>query len=367
MGGNQSIGFSPDTPKTKPDTATSQAKGSIILNMVNAVDKNLIEEAKKGSDRVITAIAPLVKAMLAIYIILQGYLMMRGAINEPIIDTTYKLVKISVIAYFALHISGGSIDIVSFFNNGTDDFTNKIMGGNGGSFADQIDDFFDGKQVIINQIEVKYSSGISKEIAGFFLKLLVSAIYFFCAICMILNWLVAKIMLTLLLIVGPIFIACLILEQTKSLFFNWLAQVVSNVCLLVLSTLLGKLVVDLVNAQVDPNDSIISLSAIMAVLLLPIVVCYIYVKFLSGIASALGGGFTISSEGAISKAIAKSGKLAKKAPKAGLGLAKATDRRMNNNRLSDKVQSGKDIIKYGKADREKIGGRRVRNDPRLNN
>ncbi len=295
----------------------SPAEAGYINDAVVAVDTKILDVVIRLASNVITTIAPIVKAIVIIYIMLQGYLMMRGAIAEPIIDIIYKLLKISVILFLCLNVTGYTNNIVNFFNQGTDDFTNQIMGVNNidvESFASQLDQFEARKENIIRLIRGYDFDGPSHpdSVSEFFYELVVNLIFFFCNVFMLINWLTAKIMLSVLLMLGPIFIACLILEQTKSLFFSWLGQVISNTILLVLSTILGKIVLEMIlTSRIDEES--FTTDVLIADFFLAIIICYIYYRFLSGIANALGGGFTINSDGAVGNAIAKSRNLIKKA------------------------------------------------------
>lgn len=283
---------------------------SLFSEIIDKINTNILDNLEAFTDNVITSITPIVTIMVAIYIAFQGYLLFRGAIAEPILDIVYKILKLVVIV--AICLNGGrylSLIADTAFN-GTEEFVSSIVGGESKTFAERIDEFYAQQEVILDAIYEEYSgwtSGIGDAIYRMVLSAIVTFSFFICGALLILNWLIAKILLGVLLIIGPIFIACLIFENTKSLFFSWFGQIVSNIVLLILSSVLGQLVISLIITEINNIDTkgAIDISSLVALLVLPLVVAYVYYKFLGSVSSAIGGGFTYAGSSPIGWALGK--------------------------------------------------------------
>lgn len=210
---------------------------------------------------------------VTIYIILLGIAILRGAVEYPFREFVYRGIKLAALVYAVTTLYGASVGLLAM--NGLPAEVANAVGaqnvtGLGGFFDGilkgairaiaNIDDIVRAHTVaegtnlagIPNNWDEIISSKII-EIVIVLAALLASALGF--AICAF-----ALFALSLLAAVGPIFVAALLFETTRSFFFQWLGSVVNYVILVAFALLVTVFISNAADAFIDAitlNDSLI--------------------------------------------------------------------------------------------------------------
>ncbi|MDD5365964.1 MAG: type IV secretion system protein [Gallionellaceae bacterium] len=248
--------------------------------------------------------------LVTIYVMLWGWSMMRGVISEPVTDGVSRIVRLAVIVGLATNVGLYNGYISDFLWNLPDALASLIASGYSDSAtnANFLDTLF-GKAYDFGQAyhEKGYAS------PGFFpdygMVAAAWAIWAFglaatgyAAFLLVLS----KIVLAVVLGVGPLFILFLIFEPTKRLFDAWIGQALNYIFVVMLTTATIKLLLTIISAYIDAvfgsyaavGGADPGYSEIFPMLALSAIGCLALVQMPS-IASALGGGVAISSLGAV--------------------------------------------------------------------
>lgn len=267
------------------------------------LDAGLTSYISSTATSVIGAIGPVSGQLLILYVILYGWMMMRGMVDEPVTDFVTRMVRLAVIVGLALNMGYYNGYIVNFIWNTPEAFAAYVTGGGyvGSSninFLDQLmTDFYN-----LGDKFWAYSSGMtSVDLGPKLVALLVwvagTALTAYAAFLLIL----AKVALAILLGIGPVFVLLLMFEGTKRFFESWLGQALNYVMMIVLTSAAVKLILTLIQKAIPNATEIAGETGSISAALPPIalgVIGVLVLMQLASVASALGGGAAISTLGA---------------------------------------------------------------------
>lgn len=230
--------------------------------------------------------APLTAAM-TIYIILYGWAVIRGSIQEPVMDFVFRAVKLLVIWTLVANAGEYSSWAGTTITVGLPDFVNTLTGSPGTSLPS--DPIMAMANTLAVDVQEAYGSGIAGSIYGYLMSLVVvGGAIVFAAIAFVVSLLVAF-GLALMASVGPIFIAFALFDFSRGWFFAWLGQVLNfavlKLLVIVMMILMTSFLGD-VYSNVDVEGGMVALSAFLVALLC----ATIFFFLLPSIAAALSAG-----------------------------------------------------------------------------
>lgn len=197
-------------------------------NIDGAMDKFVVQTSTALS----VGLAPLVAAGLTIWCILYGMATMRGEVADPFMGFVKQTTKLSLICAFALGTGIFQDMIVGGVYGFLDGLTQIVSPGNSTSIFVALDQY---DKKATEQALVIMGHGMTKLPTGGYLDIVASLILQVTnALLMILCGgfaVVAKVSLSLVLALGPLFIASLAFAPIARLFESWLSTVLSKVLL----------------------------------------------------------------------------------------------------------------------------------------
>ena len=208
-----------------------------------------------GSSNLASAVAGPLTLAVTLYVIITGILMMLGKIDTPIREIALRVIKLGIIIALVKE-SGAYQQFVTgiFFETLPNEITSALSSGSPmtGSSLDGLM-----SQVQQTATDIMKQAGwdftiVTYGMAG--LALIVIAL-----ISMAVSFVVtlyAKIALSLVLALGPVFIACALFDSTRRMTEAWFAQVINYVVLQVLVVALGSLLIDILDSQVAQATSL---------------------------------------------------------------------------------------------------------------
>lgn len=251
---------------------------------------------------VLGAVMPVALQCFTLYVILWGFAMYRGMIQEPILDMGFRMMRMGIILSLATNLSYYG-DFVRDTLLELPDYLIDLMGG--GTTTG-------GAKVALDEI----LSDSLDVMSAFWEKgsLLSDPGPLFAAIIVLVGSLVSigyaafliilsKVALGVLVAMGPIFICCLIFEGTKKFFEAWLGQAINFVLISGLTVAVVRLLFGTYQSAANgalgaaASDDF-GMMSIISMLLLS-VICFLVLMQVMSIASALGGGVAISTLGAV--------------------------------------------------------------------
>ncbi len=188
--------------------------------------------------RVAALLQPAIVTFATLYVMIWGYLLLTGKIEEPFVTGVKRIVTLAVVL-------GGALDLWLYNDVIVDTFFNAP-----GALAAGLIGAFDSVGIIDNII---FSGGdaaslliqkgglfegdFSYYIAGFAVYSIVGLTAIYAMFLLALS----KIALSILLALGPLFIALLLFETTKRFFEAWIAQMANYAFVTILTVLVAAL------------------------------------------------------------------------------------------------------------------------------
>ncbi|MGI2049888.1 type IV secretion system protein [Shewanella oncorhynchi] len=253
-------------------------------------DKLLIE----GVANVTSGLSPLILSAVTLYITVRAWLLIWGNSDGLFSELIVTSVKIVLITFLTLNASNYTQYVIETVNGWElaltslivpQSQTNTVMGMLDVSLNTALD------QIAFAWEKIDYSPSTW---GWAFAALVIMIAYLPLTIVIAILVIGAQFMLTVLLIIGPIFISFAMFPITRRFFDSWIAKVFENVLVLVFGVMIIGFVMSLFNQFVisadltKPNIHPIATS----LMLVPIVaILYYIVRQIPNLAGALSGGF----------------------------------------------------------------------------
>lgn len=193
--------------------------------------------------RIAAAIEPAVVTLAVVYVMVWGYLQLTGQIEEPFITGLKKLVMLAVILGCSLNLWLYNSLIVDTFFNAPAQVGAAVVGAyDPVGIVDQI--FFEGGDAanLLLQKGGLLDGNFAYYLAAFGVYLIVGLTGIYAMFLLSLS----RIALSVLLALGPLFIALLFFESSKRFFEAWLAQLANYALVSILTVLIAALMLHVV-------------------------------------------------------------------------------------------------------------------------
>src|SRR5215469_16758190 len=252
--------------------------------------------------RIAGALEPAIVTLAVIYVMVWGYLQLTGQIDEPFIVGVKRIITLAVVLGCALHLWLYNSLIVDTFFSAPSELGAVIVGAyDPVTIVDQI--LFDGSDAA-NLLLAKGGvlNGFSFYLAGAAVYLLVGLT----AIYTIFLLSLSRIALSVLLALGPLFIALLLFNATKRFFEAWLAQLANYAFITILTILVAALMLRVVTVSaqqaVGEGGSIQIANAVRVCMAAGLT--FLVMRQVMPMAAGLASGLALSSFGLVSAALA---------------------------------------------------------------
>ncbi|CAN7736710.1 type IV secretion system protein [Rhizobium leguminosarum] len=241
-----------------------------------------------GTSNIANWVSGPLTAALTLYVVLYGYLVLRGSVQEPILEFAFRAMKLAIIVMLVRNASEYQTYVTNiFFETLPREISQALNSGTAPS-ASTFDSLLDKGQKCAKEIWARASwpADIVTGIGG---MMAIAASFTVAAIGYIVS-LYARLALAIVLAIGPIFIALAMFQSTRRFTESWIGQLVNFVILQVLVVAIGSLLITCIDTTFTAIESYTD------VLMRPVALCAIclaalYVFYqLPGIASALAAG-----------------------------------------------------------------------------
>ncbi len=285
-----------------------QPSHAFLRNIFETVDRAVKTYIESTAGNVADAVAPVANQMLTLYVILWGFAMYRGLIQEPVLDATFRLLKVAIIVRLSISLES-YVGLISDNLFALPEYLTGLVG-NGGTTADSkttldkvFSDAMQASAAAYQKADIFENPGAFIVSAMIWISALVSVGY--AAFLIVLS----KVMMGVLLALGPIFIICLMFESTKKFFEAWLGlainyALVSALCIAVIKFMFGMFAEAASGALLASKTNNFGLASIASLLLMSII-SFLCLMQVQNVASSLAGGIAVSTMGAISWAADK--------------------------------------------------------------
>ena len=241
-----------------------------------------------GTSNIASWIGGPLTAALTLYVVLYGYLVLRGSVQEPILEFAFRAMKLAIIVMLVRNASDYQTYVTNiFFETLPREISQALNSGTAPS-ASTFDSLLDKGQECAREIWARatWPADIVTGIGG---MMAIGASFTVAAIGYIVS-LYARLALAIVLAIGPIFVALAMFQSTRRFTESWIGQLANFVILQVLVVAIGSLLISCIDTTFTAIDSYTD------VMMRPVALCAIclaalYVFYqLPGIASALAAG-----------------------------------------------------------------------------
>ncbi len=245
------------------------------------------------------AIEPAAVTAGVIYVMVWGYLQLRGQVEEPVTTGAVRLLTLIAVFGVGLHLWLYHSLIVDTFFTAPADLAAVLVGA--ADPVTMIDSIWDQGGAVAASLWDK--GGMLSGEMGFYFAAL--AVYILVGlVCVYTMFLIAlsRVALAVLLAVGPLFIILTLFTTTRRFFDAWLHELANYALVTILTMLVAALMLDLVNAYAVQTaargSAILTVDALNLILVAGLVV--LVMRQVLPIAARLAGGGALSTLGGLS-------------------------------------------------------------------
>ncbi|MFT5700273.1 MAG: type IV secretion system protein VirB6 [Desulforhopalus sp.] len=256
---------------------------------------------------VMAYIAPVIYSCSIILIIGVGLGLLFGKFSVAPVPLIMATLTITLVTLIATNLGIYNTYVADVFRALPDEMISLVSPLAGASGVGAILDSF--AVEIEKSVTIMWSSatGMWSGLKLAIVAIIVCLVFIVFAIGIVLAMVIAKVVLVILITVGPIFIACLLLPQTKDFFAKWLSYVIQFTVLSVLIGAILSLISDMILASLVDLTAVagtISLTALVGPFTTMGITCYVFTQ-LPNMASSLTGGIGMGVGSFVGSAIDK--------------------------------------------------------------
>lgn len=255
----------------------------------------------QNTARVASILEPAVVTLGTVYVMIWGYLQLMGRIEEPVATGVKRIATLAVVFGVGLHLWLYNTLLVDTFYNAPTEFAAAVVGAS--DPVQTIDTIWNQGGAVADQL-FRGGSGwgrIGFAISGVATWVLIGLL---CVYTMFLLAL-SSIALSILLALGPFFIALLVFDASRRFFDAWLAQLANYALITILTVMVSALLLHLVATYAQQTAALGTSLRIDDALdmLLATVLVFLFLRQIMPIAAGLAGGAALSSMGAVGRTI----------------------------------------------------------------
>ncbi|MBB4212867.1 type IV secretion system protein VirB6 [Rhizobium sp. BK212] len=260
-----------------------------VFSFVDGQFKSPLESfISSGTSNITSWISGPLTAALTLYVVLYGYLVLRGSVQEPIVEFAFRAMKLAIIVMLVRNASEYQTYVTQIFFETLPREISQALNSGSAPSASTFDSLLDKGQKCAKDIWARatWPADIVNGIGG---MMAIGASFTVAAIGYIVS-LYARLALAIVLAIGPIFVALAMFQSTRRFTESWIGQLANFVILQVLVVAIGSLLISCIDTTFTAVESYTD------VMMRPVALCAIclaalYVFYqLPGIASALAAG-----------------------------------------------------------------------------
>lgn len=255
----------------------------------------------QNTAQVASILEPAVVTLGTVYVMIWGYLQLTGRIEEPFGTGLKRIARLALVFGVSLHLWLYNTILVDTFYNAPTEFAAAVIGASDPIHT--IDAIWNQGGAVADQL-FRGGAGwgrIGFAVAGAVAWALVGLL---CVYAMFLLAL-SSIALSVLLALGPLFIAFLLFDGTRRFFEAWLGQLANYALITILTVMVSALLLQLVATyaqQTAARGTSITIDDALNMLLATVLV-FLFLRQVMPIAAGLAGGVALNSMGAVGRAM----------------------------------------------------------------
>ncbi|HEY1889147.1 MAG TPA: type IV secretion system protein [Steroidobacteraceae bacterium] len=257
----------------------------------------------QNTARVASILEPAVVTLGTVYVMIWGYLQLTGRIAEPFVAGVKRIVMLAVIFGVGLHLWLYNTLLVDTFYDAPTEFAAAVVGAS--DPVQTLDAIWNAGGAVADQL-YRNGSGFNASHFGY---LLAGAVVWLLVglLCVYTMFLLAlsSVALSILLALGPFFVAFLLFDTTRRFFEAWLAQLANYALITILTVMVAALLLHLVQSYARQTQALgTAIHTVDAIdMLLATALVFLFLRQVMPIAAGLAGGIALNSFGAAGRMI----------------------------------------------------------------
>ncbi len=281
------------------------ATSNLYQSIFHMVDKSLDNYVQQGSAKMIEFLIPIFTSMMIVWVAIWGYSLMFGRSEQPLQEGFYRILRIGFILTLGLTVGRYNQTVVSFLSETPQLLASVISGSHSQNAASLLDHLF--SQIFALADNAWRQGGVMDGNFGmYFLAIAVLLIGSCLTLIVAFFILLSKVMVSVLLAIGPAFFVFLLFQATQRFFESWLGMVINFGFILLLGVTSGQLMTSVASSylqQIAHNHATITTLSDSSMLCIVLGLCILVMKQIPAMAAALGGGVAIAANGAIASSL----------------------------------------------------------------
>ena len=281
------------------------ATSNLYKSIFSLVDQSLHNYVQQGSARLIQYLIPVFTSMILIWVAIWGYSMIFGRSEQPLQEGFFRILRIGFILTLGLTVGHYNQLVVRFLSETPQLIASVLQGGKAQDAAHLLDNLYG--QIFILADNAWRQGGVMNGNFGMYILAMALLIIGSCLTLLVAFFiLLSKVMVSVLLAIGPIFFVLLLFQATQRFFESWLGMVLNFGFILLLGVASGQLMTAVASkylAQISHNHAALTTLSDSSMLCVVLGLCILVMKQIPAMASALGGGVAIAAHGAIANSL----------------------------------------------------------------
>jgi type IV secretion system protein VirB6 len=199
--------------------------------------------------QIASALEPAIVSLGVLYVLVWGYLLLTGHIEEPVMDGLKRIAVIGGVIALSVHLWLYETVIVETFFRAPEALAQAIVADYDsiGAIDGIANAGHEAAAALFAKGSLLSTEGLSYEFAGIIASILVLGTAIYTAFLLTLS----RVALSVLLALGPLFLSLLFFRSTHRLFASWLAQLVNYALVTVLTVLVAALMLHLITVSAE--------------------------------------------------------------------------------------------------------------------
>lgn len=232
---------------------------AIASDLFRAIDAALGGTLGTGTSRVMLGLGASFGSMWMLNFTIKSIYWLHQGLDQIFQDLMLSIVKMAVIVYFAFNVSW-YISTVVPFATGLPNWMGGILAGQEGPATNQVDALINSYIGSLDTLISTMKFGWTEDWSVMFYAILVILFYLmggipFLSIC-VGTMITLKVAMTVILVVGPVFIAFALFDQTRQWFWGWVSVMGAFMLTQVLFAVVVGLELNYINTFIVKNGSI---------------------------------------------------------------------------------------------------------------
>jgi len=258
------------------------------------IDTVLSTHVITTSTNIIAYISPIFTSMFIIWITIWGYMAIMGRLEGILQDSFFRIIRIAFIITLGLKSAQYNSIIVPFIQQGSESLASAITGTPTGGIVTLLDKL---ATTVYDLAEIAWKNADWNDFSLYLIALIILGFGGFLTILVGSLVLLGKISMIILLAIGPIFIIATLFQTTQKFFEAWVSGLMNAVFILILSASVGSIFINIAESFASATTAPTIASTFGLFIIFSMLIFFL--KQIPGMAASLGGGISLSAQGAI--------------------------------------------------------------------